>query len=166
MIDFFVPLLTFFLRLASFFDKSCFIHFCATEKDLGYLGLWDCSPSLHGIQLRISWTQCTLQHGPNIFSRKPNGSMIVHKAHLMLKQWRSKCYRNIQQGATLWLAYKCSHRTGKTYHTNDSTLSKGAARRANKKRDAPCSTRVFKSENGAGAKQKICHFFLRKLSGN
>ena len=24
-----------------------FIHFGATEKDLGYFGLWDCSPFLH-----------------------------------------------------------------------------------------------------------------------
>ena len=26
---------------------GCFIHFSASEKDLGSLGLWDCSPYLH-----------------------------------------------------------------------------------------------------------------------
>ena len=51
-----------------------FIHFGATEKDLGYFGLWDCSPFLHrnanvdeldygiavhsytGMQMWMSWT--------------------------------------------------------------------------------------------------------------
>ena len=29
------------------FFGLCFIHFGASEKDLGYLGIWDCSPYLH-----------------------------------------------------------------------------------------------------------------------
>ena len=44
------------------------------------------------------------------------------------------------------------------YHTNDSTLSNSEAREAKKKRDAPCSTSVIKSEGGAGAKKNSDFF--------
>ena len=37
----------FFLVFSLLFLRSWFIHFGATEKDLGFLGLWDCSPFPH-----------------------------------------------------------------------------------------------------------------------
>ena len=51
-----------FVKLASFFGGgSCFIHFGATVKDLGHLGLWDCGPFLRSHTTVHQWyTLCLL----------------------------------------------------------------------------------------------------------
>ena len=99
---------------------SCFSHFGATEKDLGYLGVWDCSPFLH------RHTNVDQSHS----------GIAVHSTD---KHHQARV--SDDSGPPLFLCTSC-----KFVHKNE-------ARRANKKKDAPCSTKAFQSERGGGAQK-------------
>ena len=87
-------ILQFFLCLASFWVDVCCIHFGATEKDLGHLGLYDCSPFPHKHTNADQLDSGIAVHSTDKHQRARvsddsgllvKSSIIVHMAHEM--QW-------------------------------------------------------------------------------
>ena len=103
-------ILVFSLCLASFWGGLWFIHFGATGRNNGYLGLWNCSSFPHGQQMWSSGTlglQSIAQTSTNkqvfrmiqayqFFNKPvPSSSILMPTAHEMPKhQW------NLQHGPT------------------------------------------------------------------
>ena len=86
----------------------CFIHFDATEMDLGYPGLWGCRPFLH-------------RH-TNVALASPETFIATHDELQLPRALASRGFHcTTNQGQGLWLAQKCSlqkHRTTMSYHSH------------------------------------------------